>query len=145
MPDRGHSMQRSPERCLHGLERVLLRAPRRIRVKRVYESPSDTDGARVLVDRLWPRGMTRHAWLDEWLPDVAPSTALRKWFGHDPKRFAEFRRRYRAELRANSAALAALRTLLKRGPVTLVYAAKDERFNNAAVLAEFLQESNCAR
>jgi uncharacterized protein YeaO (DUF488 family) len=145
VPDRDRPVQGSRACYLHDLERDLLRTPKRIRFKRVYESPADTDGARVLVDRLWPRGMTRHALLDEWLPDVAPSTALRKWFGHDPKRFAEFRRRYRAELRANSAALAPLRTLLKRGAITLVYAAKEERFNHAAVLAEFLQKSSRAR
>lgn len=137
----------SPACLMHEFEDQLVPPPpKRVRIKRIYEAPADGDGARVLVDRIWPRGMTaRHAALDDWLPDVAPSPGLRKWFKHAPKRFPEFRRRYRAELRANAAALAPLRKLAVRGPVTLLYAAKDERCNNAAVLAEVLQKRSRRR
>jgi uncharacterized protein YeaO (DUF488 family) len=110
-----------------------------LRIKRVYDPPARTDGARVLVDRVWPRGMRKEeAALDAWLKDVAPGTALRRWFGHDPERFAEFRRRYRMELSKKGAALDGIRRLLREGPVTLVYGARDTRFNQAVVLQEFL-------
>lgn len=108
----------------------------RYRIKRVYEPAAEGDGRRVLVDRVWPRGITKEkAVLSDWLKEVAPSTELRKWFGHDPGRFAEFRERYRAELEGN-AALAELRTL--KGVVTLVYGAHDEEHNQAVVLLELL-------
>jgi uncharacterized protein YeaO (DUF488 family) len=110
-----------------------------IGIKRVYEVPSRDDGTRVLVDRLWPRGVSRvRAALDEWLPDVAPSPGLRQWFSHDPRHFAEFRRRYRAELRANPQVVAQLRKLADGRRLTLLYAARDPHCNHALVLAEFL-------
>jgi uncharacterized protein YeaO (DUF488 family) len=113
----------------------------RIRIKRAYADPAPDDGARILVDRLWPRGLKKEsARLDAWLKDIAPSDALRKWFGHDPDKWPEFRRRYSRELAQAEAAegLKALRERVARGPVTLVYAAADEARNNAVVLAGFL-------
>ena len=108
-------------------------------LKRAYEAASDSDGTRVLVDRLWPRGVTKaKARIDVWLKDVAPSTQLRKWFGHDPGKWTEFQRRYRAELKG-SEALAELRKLAREGHVTLVYGAKDEEHNDAVVLAKLLR------
>lgn len=105
-----------------------------ISIKRVYEIPDSTDGTRVLVDRLWPRGIAKEeAKIDLWLKDVAPSTELRKWFGHDPEKWSDFIGRYRAELENNSA-LAELYKLSRNGKVTLIYAAKDEIHNNAAAL-----------
>ena len=110
-----------------------------VALKRAYEAPSDADGTRVLVDRLWPRGVTKaKARIDVWLKDVAPSTQLRKWFGHDPGKWTEFQRRYRAELKG-SEALAELRKLAREGRVTLVYGAKDEEHNDAVVLAKLLR------
>lgn len=114
-----------------------------IRVRRVYEPPSAQDGARVLVDRIWPRGMRKDAArLDEWAKDVAPSTELRTWYGHDPAKFAEFHRRYLAELQAPaaSAALARLRALAADGPVTLLTATRELDLSQAAVLAQVLGE-----
>jgi uncharacterized protein YeaO (DUF488 family) len=106
----------------------------------VYLAAGPSDGRRVLIDRLWPRGVSRErAQVDDWMPQVAPSTALRRWFNHEPARWTEFRRRYRAELRASPQALSALRERVRSGPVTLVYAARDVRFNHAAVLLEILQ------
>lgn len=112
----------------------------RIEIKRAYEPPAAGDGIRVLVDRLWPRGVAREAaHIDHWLKDVAPSAPLRKWFGHDPARWTEFRARYRAELKANAEAMAALRNLAdKATKLTLVFAARDETHNNAVVLKELL-------
>lgn len=110
-----------------------------IRIKRVYEAPSGDDGFRVLVDRVWPRGMTKEkAAVDLWLKDVAPSTDLRKWFGHDPARWNEFRARYRAELEAQPALVEQLRARARNGPLTLVYSAHDEAHNQAVVLQEAL-------
>lgn len=112
----------------------------KLAIKRVYEKPAKSDGLRILVDRLWPRGISkRKAALDEWLKDVAPSTALRKWFGHDPERWTEFRRRYRAELKGNKAAVQELRKQIKTHRVTLLYGAHDPEHNNARVLAEYLR------
>jgi uncharacterized protein YeaO (DUF488 family) len=114
-----------------------------IRVRRVYAEPTAEDGARVLVDRIWPRGMRKDAArLDEWAKDVAPSTELRTWYGHDPAKFDEFRRRYVAELREPSAgdALARLRALAARGRTTLLTATKEPDLSQAAVLAELLRE-----
>ncbi len=109
-----------------------------VRVKRVYEAPEEGDGERVLVDRMWPRGVSKEAaavvW---WARELAPSSELRRWFGHDPARFESFAERYRDELRG-SEALAELRRLAGQGTVTLVYAARDERHNNARVLAQML-------
>src|SRR5674476_1690666 len=97
-----------------------------INLKRVYEGASPSDGFRVLVDRLWPRGISKEeAHIDEWLRDIAPTTELRKWFGHDPEKWPEFRRRYRAELDANPEALKPLLEAAREGDVTLLYSARD--------------------
>ncbi|MDE1797862.1 MAG: DUF488 domain-containing protein [Candidatus Micrarchaeota archaeon] len=111
-----------------------------LRLRRVYEPPSPSDGCRVLVDRLWPRGISKEkARLDFWLKDIAPSNELRKWFSHDPAKWPEFVRRYRAELAANPQPLAQLRALKKEHPkITLLFAAKDEAHSNAAVLMQML-------
>jgi len=111
-----------------------------VRVKRVYDTHSSDEGLRVLVDRLWPRGMKRdEAGVDLWLKDVAPSAELRRWFGHDPARWPEFRDRYRAEL-AGNAAMDHLRAITKQGPlVTLLFGAKDTEHNNAVALRDFLR------
>lgn len=112
-----------------------------IKLKRAYEPPAREDGRRILVDRVWPRGIRKEAAaVDQWLKDVAPSTALRKWFGHDPERWAEFRRRYRAELEKHPEALAELRRLAQDGTLTLVYGARDPLHNQAVVLRELLLE-----
>ena len=117
-----------------------------LRIKRVYEPAEDGDGQRVLVDGIWPRGMTKQAAaLDLWLKDIAPSTALRKWFGHKPARWPEFQRRYRAELAQNEAAVAQLRALLKAGPVTLLFGARDTEHNQAVALRDYLAERANAR
>lgn len=109
------------------------------RLKRIYAPAEEGDGARVLVDGLWPRGVSKaRAALTLWCKDAAPSTELRRWFGHDPACWEEFRRRYRAELREKDDALAPLRDLAARGVVTLLYAARDERHNEAVVLREVL-------
>jgi uncharacterized protein YeaO (DUF488 family) len=111
-----------------------------IRVKRIYEAPAPDDGARVLVDRVWPRGVGKEeADLALWLKDVAPSTALRKWFGHDPARWDEFQARYRRELDADQAAVDELRGLVKKGRVTLLYGARDTEHNQAVALAAYMQ------
>jgi len=111
----------------------------RVQTKRAYESPVAEDGTRVLVDRLWPRGLKKtDAAIDHWAKDLAPSTELRKWFGHDPARWEEFRRRYSEELREHREDLARLRDLARKGRVTLVYAAHDEAHNDAVVLREIL-------
>ncbi|MEW5757347.1 MAG: DUF488 domain-containing protein [Pseudomonadota bacterium] len=113
----------------------------RISVKRVYETPGGADGTRVLVDRLWPRGLSKErAAIDHWFKDIAPSDELRKWFGHDPARWAEFRRRYYAELDEKQDALMPLRQLIGQGPVTLLFAARDDQHNNAVVLREYLAD-----
>ena len=110
-----------------------------IRLKRAYEEPAPGDGQRLLVDGLWPRGVTKaDLQIEAWLKAIAPSTALRKWFGHDPARWDGFRSRYFAELAANPGALSQLRGYLSRGPVTLLYAARDEEHNNAVALRDFL-------
>lgn len=110
----------------------------RLQIKRAYQAPEAGDGQRVLVDRIWPRGVSKdEARIDAWLKDVAPSTALRKWFGHRPERWEGFRERYLEELKANPA-VETLRQIMAGGPTTLVYRAKDEAHNQAVVLAEFL-------
>lgn len=112
----------------------------KIRVKRVYEEPSRTDGLRILVDRLWPRGLTKErAAVDLWLKDVAPSTELRKWFGHDPAKWKEFQARYRKELVERKAALDLLAQKSKDHTVTLLYGARDEEHNEAIVLKSILE------
>jgi uncharacterized protein YeaO (DUF488 family) len=111
----------------------------KIKVKRVYEKPSVDDGLRVLVDRLWPRGLTKEkARVDLWLKAIAPSTVLRKWFGHEPEKWKEFRKLYRQELRKNKVQVAILKEQLKKGAVTLVYGARDDEHNDAVVLKEFM-------
>lgn len=110
---------------------------RRVRVRRVYDPVEEADGSRVLVDRIWPRGLRKDAAaLDEWCKDVAPSTDLRKWYGHDPDRFEEFGRRYRLELReeAHAQALRHLHEVARHGPLTLLTATKDREISAAAVL-----------
>lgn len=110
-----------------------------LKLKRAYEPAAPEDGERYLVDRLWPRGVKKDAlFLAGWLKEVAPSNALRRWFGHDPARWTEFRRRYREELKSHEATLKPLRDALKRGTVTLVYSARDEAHNQAVVLREFV-------
>ena len=110
-------------------------------MKRAYDPAEPRDGYRVLVDRLWPRGVSKErARLDEWARELAPSAELRTWFGHDPERFAEFERRYRAELTAHEEKLDELRCRAREGTLTLVYAARDEEHNDAVVLAELLRE-----
>ncbi len=110
-----------------------------VRLKRAYEPPAADDGTRILVDRLWPRGVSKeHAALDQWMKDISPSTELRQWFGHDPARWVEFRRRYAEELHQNGELLSQLRSLARQGPVTLVYSAHDEVHNDAIVLRDLL-------
>ena len=111
-----------------------------IKLKRVYENPSPKDGLRVLVDRLWPRGLTKdRAAVDLWLKDVAPSTELRKWFGHDPAKWKQFQVRYRKELQEKKDALELLKQKSKERTVTLVYGARDEEHNEALVLKKVLE------
>ena len=116
----------------------------KLAIKRVYLPAAADDGQRVLVDRLWPRGLSRReAAVDVWLKDVAPSAALRKWFGHEPARWGEFRKRYLAEL-ADNDAVAQLRALAATGPMTLLYGAHDETHNQARVLLELLEGAHHA-
>lgn len=110
-----------------------------VQLKRAYERPAPRDGTRILIDRLWPRGMTKKsAAIDEWFKDIAPSTALRQWFGHDPYRWEEFRHRYSTEVRQNPDQLDKLRALARQGPITLVFSAHDEVHNDAVVLRDLL-------
>ena len=107
-----------------------------LRLKRAYEPPTRSDGRRLLVDRLWPRGLSKErAAIDQWMKEVAPSAELRRWFGHDPERWPEFQRRYRQELRARDDLVREIAALASRGPVTLVFGARDEVHNDAVVLA----------
>lgn len=109
-------------------------------IKRIYESPSDDDGYRILVDRLWPRGVSKEdAQLDEWLKEIAPSSELRQWFDHEPDKFDSFRTRYEAELSDKEELINKLIDKAGEQTVTLLYAAKDETHNHAVVLKEFLQ------
>jgi uncharacterized protein YeaO (DUF488 family) len=111
-----------------------------IKLKRAYEDPSRADGARILVERLWPRGLSKErAALDLWLKDVAPSPALRKWFAHDPAKWEQFQDRYRRELEGKDDDVQLLKQKGKHGTVTLVYAARDEEHNSALVLKQFLE------
>ena len=112
-----------------------------VTLKRAYDPPARADGKRILIDRLWPRGVSKaRARIDLWLKDVAPSTELRKWFGHDPEKWSEFRKRYRAELKGNPA-LAELKALARQGSITLVYSARDELHNDAVVLKAILDRA----
>ena len=113
-----------------------------IQVKRIYEPPEPSDGHRMLVDRIWPRGVSREkAAIDEWLKEIAPSTELRRWFGHDPDRWPEFRRRYARELAGRPELLTHVRLLSRQGMVTLLYSARDRERNQAVALAEILDVS----
>lgn len=111
-----------------------------VRIKRIYAMPSPDDGTRVLVDRIWPRGISKDAAaLKLWLKDIAPTTTLRKWFGHDPRRWTEFCQRYRKELDNNKPAVGRLHDLMKTNDVTLIYAAHDEVHNHAIFLADYMR------
>lgn len=110
-------------------------------IRRAYEAPTRNDGFRVLVDRVWPRGASKQQLeLDDWLREVAPSTPLRKWFGHDPTRWEEFQRRYLSELRRKERLIRALLDRIRHGRITLVYGARDRHYNNAVALRAFLRE-----
>jgi uncharacterized protein YeaO (DUF488 family) len=112
-----------------------------IQVKRVYDRPEVLDGYRILVDRLWPRGLTKQAAaIDLWLKDVAPSNELRHWYAHEPAKWTEFKTRYLKELKARPEPVSAIRKKIKEGPATLLYSSKETRLNNAVALAEFLQD-----
>lgn len=116
-----------------------------VTLKRVYDEPGESSGRRVLVERLWPRGLSKErAHIDLWLKEVAPSHELRTWFGHDPEKWEEFRRRYEAELASGEAhgALSSLRDLARQGPLTLVFAARDEQHTNAVVLRDLLAQDD---
>ena len=113
-----------------------------IKIKRAYELPDGEDGERILVDRLWPRGLTKKkAQIDLWLKEIAPSTELRVWFGHDPEKWKRFRGRYETELRNNSDLVNVLADKAKSGTITLIYAARDEKHNEAVVLKRFLERA----
>ncbi len=110
-------------------------------MKRAYEAPAAADGKRILIDRLWPRGLSKEkARIDLWMKEVAPSTELRKWFGHDPEKWKEFQTRYKKELAANAELVNSIRKMAKSETVTLVYSAKDEAHNDAVVLLKYLQQ-----
>ena len=112
----------------------------KLTIKRVYDEPGKDDGTRILIDRLWPRGLSKEkARVDLWLKEIAPSTELRQWFAHDPAKWAEFKTRYRAELRQNGERLTVLKQAIAKGTVTLLYGAKDEQHNDAIVLQELLR------
>jgi uncharacterized protein YeaO (DUF488 family) len=112
----------------------------KLRIKRIYEAPAKSDGTRLLVDRLWPRGLTREAAeIDYWAQEVAPSSELRQWYAHDPAKWGEFRDRYFAELAQNEAGVAALRAHFGKGVNTLLYQSKEENINNAVALKEYLE------
>jgi len=113
-----------------------------IKLKRAYEKPDAEDGERILVDRLWPRGLTKQkARIDLWMKEIAPSTELRKWFGHDPSKWEEFQRRYTAELREHADLIKELKQKARGATVTLIYAARDEVHNEAVVLKKFLERA----
>jgi len=122
--------------------KVVMRSKvpaRNVKLKRAYQAPSSEDGVRVLIDRLWPRGVTKQkAALDRWMKEIAPSTELRKWFAHDPNRWEEFRSRYAEELSLRKNLLTELRSIARRGPLTLVYSARDEQHNDAVALRDVL-------
>jgi uncharacterized protein YeaO (DUF488 family) len=129
----------SPACYLHELEPQPPSGKPDVQIKRIYEPADAADGYRALIDRLWPRGISRQrAALDAWLTELAPSNALRLWYRHDPKRWTQFGRRYRAELRAQRPALAALRARAATGRVTLLYASREPRINHAVVLRRVL-------
>ena len=111
-----------------------------IKIKRVYEQPDKGDGIRILVDRLWPRGLTKEkARVDLWLKEIAPRTELRKWFGHDPDKWKRFRGRYETEIKCQGELIKMLKRKAREGTITLIYAARDEKHNEALVLKQFLE------
>lgn len=113
--------------------------PSNVKLKRAHEPAAADDGTRILIDRLWPRGISKErAAIDQWMKDIAPSTQLRKWFGHDPARWEEFRRRYAKEVRQHADLLEQLRALARQGQITLVYSAHDEKHNDAVELRELI-------
>jgi uncharacterized protein YeaO (DUF488 family) len=113
----------------------------KIKIKRAYDAPEKSDGTRILVDRLWPRGKSKSILgIDLWLKDIAPSDGLRKWYSHDPERWEEFKAHYFEELDANRAAMDQLLEALKKGPVTFVFSAKEEKYNNAVALGEYIEK-----
>ncbi|MDT8443221.1 MAG: DUF488 domain-containing protein [Desulfuromonadales bacterium] len=114
-----------------------------IRLKRAYDEPAQNDGRRVLVDRIWPRGVKKEELeLDDWFKQVAPSSDLRKWFDHDPQKWNEFKQRYFDELKNQPEEIQSLLTTARKGRLTLVYAASEEKYNNAVALKEFLQKNS---
>lgn len=128
------------ERLTYGAILMSTRiAAGNVKLKRAYEPPAAEDGIRILIDRLWPRGVSKaNAALDQWMRDISPSTELRKWFGHDPARWKEFRRRYAEEVHQNADLLRQLRALARQGTITLVYSAHDDVHNDAVVLRNLL-------
>ncbi len=111
-----------------------------IKIKRVYEEPSPRDGKRILVDRLWPRGLKKEdARIDEWLRELSPSNELRKWFNHEPDKWTEFKKRFSAELRGTEDLIGRIVTYSKKGTVTLLFGSKEERINNAVALKEYIE------
>lgn len=113
----------------------------KVDIKRVYEEPAKQDGYRILIDRLWPRGLTKEkAVVDLWLKEIAPSTELRKWFNHEPEKWPDFQKKYLAEIKVNKEALSTLKEKMKQGKITLVYSAKDEEHNDARVLLAYLNK-----
>jgi uncharacterized protein YeaO (DUF488 family) len=114
-----------------------------IKLKRAYDKPSAEDGYRILVDRIWPRGVSKQdVKVEQWLKDIAPSKELRKWFKHDPEKWSEFKKRYFNELKSKSKAVEELMQIAKEQAVTLVYAAKDKEYNNAVALKEYIENQN---
>ncbi len=128
---------------MHELDSTFtLITARDLRIKRIYDAPVRSDGFRLLVDRLWPRGISKkRAKLSDWMPELAPSAELRKWFGHDPERWSEFRQRYRAELARKPSLINLIRERSLDGRVTLLYAARDPTHNHALVLRQFIEAS----
>lgn len=113
----------------------------KVAIKRVYEKPEKADGFRILIDRLWPRGLSKEtASVDLWLKEIAPSTGLRQWFGHDPEKWKDFQKRYREELKSHKEEMKILKEKIAEGMVTLVYAARDEEHNDAVVLQQVLEK-----
>lgn len=118
------------------------RTSKNVQIKRAYDVPNRLDGKRVLIDRLWPRGVKkRDAKIDEWMKEIAPTAGLRKWFGHDPDRWSEFKRRYEEELEQHQDEIAHLREIARKGRLTLVFAARDETHNDAVVLKDIILQT----